>query len=48
MTDSEKVALIRSMIQDFWGMTEGSGEANAALVAMEMIGTVADFGGGDD
>lgn len=44
MTGTEKVELIRRMIQDYWGMTE-SADKESALVLVEMIGTVTDFGG---
>ncbi len=44
MTDTEKVALCREVLQDFWGMYDGEG-TEALTVALNFIGTVLDFKG---
>lgn len=48
MTDGEKVGLIRQMICDFWGVRGDEISAEEFSVLLEMISTVADFGGSDN
>lgn len=42
MIDTEKVALCREILRDFWGMYDGEG-AEALTVVLNCIGTVLDF-----
>ena len=44
MTDTEKVALCREILQDFWGMYDDEGHV-AQTVVLNCIGTVLDFKG---
>ena len=46
MTDTEKVALCREILQEFWGMYDGEG-AGALTAVLNCIGTVLDFKGED-
>ena len=46
MTDTEKVALCREILQEFWGLYNDEG-AEALTVALNCIGTVLDFKGED-
>lgn len=48
VTDRERVSLIRQMICDFWGVRGDDISAGEFSVLIEMISTVADFGGGDN
>lgn len=48
MTDTEKIHLIKQMITDFYGVMPAEIPADAYSTLVEMIGTVAEFGGDDN
>lgn len=48
MTDTEKILLIKQMIADFYGAAPDEILADVYSALVEMISTVAEFGGTED
>lgn len=46
MTDKEKIRLLKQMVNDFWEYRSDDGPG--AVVYLEVIQTVLEFGGDDD
>lgn len=43
MTDSDKLKLIKKMIDDFWGFNEAEDMRNGAVAIVTAISTIVDF-----
>lgn len=48
MTDSEKIRLLKQMVNDFWSFSSDESDGTRAAVYIEVIQTVLEFGGDDD